>query len=113
MRCHKHAYTPAMTNRSANTLFYSSSSSPLPCVTNKQTQEEGSTAKESGRVGTGSEGGSSGGGGGSGSKGHKKRAWVAAEDGLMKQLVETHGPKDWNYISGQLQGRSAKQCCER
>jgi hypothetical protein len=56
-------------------------------------------------------GGSEGGGGGS--KGFKKRAWQAAEDQTLRQLVETHGPKDWNFISAQLQGRSAKQCCER
>lgn len=59
-----------------------------------------------------SNGGSEGGGGG-GSKGFKKRAWVTSEDNLLKQLVETHGPKDWNFISAQLTGRSAKQCCER
>ena len=58
--------------------------------------------------------GSEGGGGGpAGSRGFKKRAWVTAEDSLLKQLVETHGPKDWNQISAQLAGRSAKQCCER
>lgn len=54
-----------------------------------------------------------GGGGPGGSRGFKKRAWVTAEDNLLKHLVETHGPKDWNQISAQLVGRSAKQCCER
>lgn len=53
------------------------------------------------------------GGGGAGSRGFKKRAWVTAEDNLLKSLVDTHGPKDWNMISAQLTGRSAKQCCER
>ena len=55
----------------------------------------------------------SNGGGEGGSKGFKKRAWVVAEDNLLRQLVETHGPKDWNFIAGHLEGRSAKQCCER
>ena len=50
---------------------------------------------------------------GGGSKGFKKRAWTVTEDGTLRDLVEQHGAKDWNYISSQLSHRSAKQCCER
>jgi hypothetical protein len=42
-----------------------------------------------------------------------KRKFAAAEDSLIKQLVDTHGTKQWELIARQVQGRTARQCRDR
>ncbi|KAF8411704.1 hypothetical protein HHK36_004262 [Tetracentron sinense] len=36
--------------------------------------------------------------------------WRPAEDEKLRQLVEQHGPQNWNSIAENLQGRSGKSC---
>ncbi|RWR90206.1 transcription factor MYB23 [Cinnamomum micranthum f. kanehirae] len=36
--------------------------------------------------------------------------WRPAEDEKLRQLVEQHGPQNWNSIAEKLQGRSGKSC---
>ncbi|KAG8089503.1 hypothetical protein GUJ93_ZPchr0011g27786 [Zizania palustris] len=36
--------------------------------------------------------------------------WRPAEDEKLKQLVEKHGPQNWNSIAEKLEGRSGKSC---
>ncbi|OMO56192.1 hypothetical protein COLO4_35743 [Corchorus olitorius] len=36
--------------------------------------------------------------------------WRPAEDDKLEQLVEQHGPRNWNFIAQNLQGRSGKSC---
>ncbi|KAF8377099.1 hypothetical protein HHK36_030472 [Tetracentron sinense] len=36
--------------------------------------------------------------------------WRPAEDEKLRQLVEQHGPQNWNSIADKLQGRSGKSC---
>ncbi|KAK9106605.1 hypothetical protein Syun_022616 [Stephania yunnanensis] len=40
------------------------------------------------------------------SRGH----WRPAEDEKLRELVERHGPHNWNAIAEKLQGRSGKSC---
>ncbi|KAA3459695.1 transcriptional activator Myb-like [Gossypium australe] len=40
------------------------------------------------------------------SRGH----WRPAEDEKLRELVERHGPHNWNAIAQKLQGRSGKSC---
>jgi hypothetical protein len=42
-----------------------------------------------------------------------KVKFTAEEDALLLELVEEHGPKDWNAISMIMQTRNARQCRER
>lgn len=43
----------------------------------------------------------------------RKGPWLQAEDDLLLQLVNEHGPHDWSYIAEHIQGRVGKQCRER
>ncbi|KAL2503654.1 Uncharacterized protein Adt_19275 [Abeliophyllum distichum] len=36
--------------------------------------------------------------------------WRPSEDEKLRQLVEQHGPQNWNSIAEKLQGRSGKSC---
>ncbi|XP_075662840.1 uncharacterized protein LOC142632288 [Castanea sativa] len=36
--------------------------------------------------------------------------WKPAEDEKLQQLVEQHGPQNWNFIADHLEGRSGKSC---
>ncbi|KAK1310733.1 Transcription factor MYB44 [Acorus calamus] len=36
--------------------------------------------------------------------------WRPSEDEKLRQLVEKHGPQNWNSIAEKLQGRSGKSC---
>ncbi|PUZ57269.1 hypothetical protein GQ55_5G416400 [Panicum hallii var. hallii] len=36
--------------------------------------------------------------------------WRPAEDAKLKELVEQHGPQNWNLIAEKLDGRSGKSC---
>jgi hypothetical protein len=42
-----------------------------------------------------------------------KGAWTAEEDSQLLQLVQVHGPQDWNLIAEHIPGRIGKQCRER
>ncbi|KAL0450682.1 UNVERIFIED_CONTAM: Transcription factor [Sesamum latifolium] len=42
-----------------------------------------------------------------------KGQWTAEEDGLLVELVETHGLRKWSSIAQMLPGRIGKQCRER
>jgi hypothetical protein len=42
-----------------------------------------------------------------------KVKFTPEEDALLSELVEEHGPKDWNAISSIMQTRNARQCRER
>lgn len=41
------------------------------------------------------------------------RNWTEAEDETLRQLVGTHGTKNWSLISSQLANRTASQCAAR
>ncbi|MFS7955485.1 putative transcription factor MYB-HB-like family [Helianthus anomalus] len=36
--------------------------------------------------------------------------WSPQEDALLKHLVETHGPRNWSYLSRSIPGRSTNSC---
>ncbi|GMN60607.1 hypothetical protein TIFTF001_029714 [Ficus carica] len=42
-----------------------------------------------------------------------KGPWTPQEDSLLKQMVETHGIRNWTKIAKMLSGRVGKQCRER
>lgn len=42
-----------------------------------------------------------------------KGPWTPEEDGIVTDLVKTHGTKKWSHIARQLNGRLGKQCRER
>jgi hypothetical protein len=42
-----------------------------------------------------------------------KGPWSEEEDEILKNLVNSQGPKKWSTIAGQLPGRIGKQCRER
>ncbi|XP_022949245.1 transcription factor MYB52-like isoform X2 [Cucurbita moschata] len=41
---------------------------------------------------------------------HSRGHWRPAEDHKLQELVERHGPHNWNAIAQSLQGRSGKSC---
>ena len=43
----------------------------------------------------------------------KKRSWNTEEDQKLIELVQIHGPQQWNSIAEQLNQRTGKQCRER
>ncbi|KAF3779855.1 Transcription factor [Nymphaea thermarum] len=45
-------------------------------------------------------------GGGARPRGHRR----PEEDEALRQLVEQHGPRNWNFIAEKLPGRSGKSC---
>nr|CAD36016.1 c-myb like protein [Sterkiella histriomuscorum] len=42
-----------------------------------------------------------------------KGPWTKEEDEILRQMVETHGPRNWSTIAAALPGRIGKQCRER
>lgn len=38
--------------------------------------------------------------------------WKPAEDEKLQQLVEQHGPQNWNFIADHLEGRSGNTASE-
>ena len=44
---------------------------------------------------------------------NKKRSWNTEEDQQLIELVQIHGPQQWNSIAVQLDNRTGKQCRER
>ncbi|KAJ6784872.1 hypothetical protein PWT90_00892 [Aphanocladium album] len=44
---------------------------------------------------------------------HRRGPWSQQEDGLLMQLVQTHGPLNWVRIAQTLGSRTPKQCRER
>lgn len=44
---------------------------------------------------------------------HRRGPWSSHEDGLLMQLVKTHGPLNWVQIAQTIGSRSPKQCRER
>lgn len=42
-----------------------------------------------------------------------KNPWTAAEDRALFDIVNSHGPRRWSFISTLMVNRSAKQCRER
>ncbi|OHT00198.1 Myb-like DNA-binding domain containing protein [Tritrichomonas foetus] len=45
--------------------------------------------------------------------GHKKRKFTQEEDEIVRQLVNEHGPKQWDLIAKSLKNRTARQCRDR
>lgn len=43
----------------------------------------------------------------------KHGSWEAAEEQLLKDLVQQYGTKSWSFIASKLTGRTGKQCRER
>ncbi|KAG7037067.1 Transcription factor MYB52 [Cucurbita argyrosperma subsp. argyrosperma] len=41
---------------------------------------------------------------------HSRGHWRPTEDHKLQELVERHGPHNWNVIAQSLQGRSGKSC---
>ena len=42
-----------------------------------------------------------------------KKAWTAAEDKILQEVVEKNGAHRWSTVAGYLPGRMGKQCRER
>jgi len=42
-----------------------------------------------------------------------KGPWTKTEDDILNKLVREKGPKNWNEVADELQGRIGKQCRER
>ena len=42
-----------------------------------------------------------------------KKAWTAAEDKILQEIVEKNGAHRWSTVAGNLPGRMGKQCRER
>lgn len=46
-------------------------------------------------------------------RGGSKRQWAPEEDQIVRQHVQTYGPRKWSKIAAHLPGRIGKQCRER